>query len=73
LILVTALYLPGYRDPIHTRLPNLIGVLGRLWMGTVWVFCGGSFLWFAAFDYLWAIILAIFYLRLFRATIMARP
>ncbi|ATQ42908.1 hypothetical protein [Caulobacter mirabilis] len=73
LILVTALYVPGLLDPVHKRAPNIIGILGRVWMGTVWVFCGGGFLWFALFDYLWAAIIFVFYVRLFRATIMTRP
>lgn len=68
LILVTTLYLPGLRDPVEVRAPNIIGLFGRVWMGTVWVFCGGGFLWFAAFDYLWALILTIFYLRVIRST-----
>lgn len=73
LILVTALYVPGLMDPINNRLPNLIGILGRVWMGTIWVFCGGGFLWFALFDYVWAVIIAVFYLRLARTVIMTRP
>ena len=73
LILVTALYIPGLMDPVHKRAPNIIGILGRVWMGTIWVFCGGGFLWFALFDYVWAAIIAVFYVRLFRAVIMSRP
>ncbi|PXA89524.1 hypothetical protein DMC25_01900 [Caulobacter sp. D4A] len=73
LILVTALYVPGLLEPVHKRAPNLIGILGRIWMGTVWVFCGGGFLWFALFDYAWALIIFLFYLRLFRAHVMTRP
>ncbi|MDB5471553.1 MAG: hypothetical protein JWR84_3113 [Caulobacter sp.] len=73
LMLVTALYVPGLLNPVHKRAPNIIGIMGRVWMGTVWVFCGGGFLTFAIFDYTWALILAFFYVRLFRATVMTRP
>ena len=74
LLLVTALYVPGWLDPIHQREANIIGILGRIWMGSVWVSWGGGFLLgLAVFDYIWAAILASFYLRLFRAVIMSRP
>lgn len=73
LMLVTALYVPGLLDPIGKRGPNIIGIMGRVWMGTIWVFCGGGFLWFALFDYVWATIIAVFYVRLFRSVIMTRP
>ncbi|MGH6909582.1 MAG: hypothetical protein ACREE0_20620 [Phenylobacterium sp.] len=73
LMLVTALYVPGLLDPVNKRAPNIIGILGRVWMGTIWVVCGGGFLWFALFDYAWAIIIAVFYVRLFRGVIMTRP
>lgn len=73
LILVTALYVPGWRDPVRVRAPNLIGVAGRLWMGTVWVICGGGFLWFAAFDYAFALLIGWLYWRLHRDLLMSRP
>lgn len=73
LILVTALYVPGWLDPVDRRAPNLIGLGGRVWMGTVWVFCGGGFLWFAAFDYAFALLLGLLYWRLMRDVLMSRP
>lgn len=78
LMLVTALYVPGLLDPVHKRAPNIIGILGRLWMGTIWVFCAlgpaqSGYWQFAIFDYVWALIIAFFYVRLFRATVMTRP
>jgi hypothetical protein len=73
LILVTALYVPGWLDPENTRAPNLIGILGRVWMGTVWLFCGGGFLWFAALDYAFAVILGMLYWRFLRDVLMSRP
>jgi hypothetical protein len=66
LILVTALYIPGLKDPVGCRPPNIIGILGRVWMATVWFVVGGGFFWFGVFDLSFAIILAIFYWRIFK-------
>jgi hypothetical protein len=73
LILVTALYVPGWYDPAVIRGSNLIGILGRFWMGTVWLLIGGGFLWFALFDYFFFVVLALLYWRFLRATLMSRP
>jgi hypothetical protein len=73
LILVTALYIPGLIDPFRSRLPNLIGLGGRLWMTIIWLFCGGGFLWFAAFDFAFFLILTMLYLRYLKDTLMSRP
>ena len=73
LLLVTALYLPGLVDPDRHRMPNIIGLLGRVWMAIIWVVCGGGFLWFALFDFVWAVILAAAYLSLFRNVVTSRP
>ena len=73
LILVTALYVPGWLEPDICRSPNIIGILGRFWMGTIWVFCAGGFLWFAAFDYFFAVVLALLYWRFLRAVLMSCP
>jgi len=76
LILVTALYVPGWLDPLAYRAPNLIGILGRFWMGTVWLFCGfvdRGFWWFSAFDYAFFVILGLLYLRYLRTELMSRP
>jgi hypothetical protein len=73
LILVTALYVPGWLEPLTTRGPNLIGILGRFWMGTVWLFIGGGFLWLAAFDYVFALLIGFLYWRLLRNNLMSYP
>ena len=73
LILVTALYIPGLQDPVRSRAPNLIGVLGRVWMATVWFVVGGGLVWFGAFDALFALILAVLYFRFCSAYIMSHP
>lgn len=73
LILVTALYVPGYLDPTHNRMPNIIGILGRLWMAIIWTVCGGGFLWLALFDFAFFLILALLYLRFLQNTLMSKP
>jgi hypothetical protein len=73
LMLVTALYVPGLIAPERHRMPNLIGILGRLWMAFIWTLCGGAFLTFAVFDFVWALIIGFFYLRLFTRVITSRP
>lgn len=73
LILVTALYVPGYIHPGFRRAPNVIGILGRLWMAIIWTFCGGGFLWLALFDFVFFLILAFLYLRFLQNTLMSRP
>lgn len=67
LILVTALYVPGLLDPLGCRAPNWIGIGGRIWMASVWVFAGGRYLQFAAFDFGFAALLGFLYWRLVRA------
>lgn len=68
LILVTALYIPGLRDPIGTRYPNICGILGRIWMATVWFVIGGGYFFMGCFDLFWAAVLAFFYWRLLKST-----
>ena len=67
LMLVTALYIPGLRDPLGERYPNICGILGRVWMATTWFVIGGGFFWFGAFDLMFALLLAWFYRRALRA------
>jgi membrane protein implicated in regulation of membrane protease activity len=67
LILVTALYVPGLRDPVGARYPNWCGIGGRVWMATVWFVIGGGLSVFGVFDAAFAAILALFYYRLLSA------
>jgi hypothetical protein len=67
LILVTALYVPGLKDPLGVRYPNLCGIGGRIWMATVWFVVGGGFFWFGLFDASFAAIIGFFYWRLLKA------
>ena len=73
LILVTALYIPGLQDPLRSRYPNIVGVLGRIWMATVWFVIGGGFVWFGLFDVFFALLLAWLYYRYCVAELMTRP
>src|SRR5271167_574737 len=73
LILVTALYVPGLQDPLRSRYPNIMGMIGRVWMATVWFFIGGGFVWFGVFDLFFAIILAWLFYRFCTAELMSRP
>lgn len=73
LLLVTLLYLPGLIDPMITRGPNLIGILGRYWMMATWIVCGGGFLWLALFDGFFATVIGLLYRRLLTARLMAHP
>jgi hypothetical protein len=73
LILVTALYIPGLQDPVRYRAPNIIGLLGRVWMASVWFVVGGGFFWFGLFDASFAVILTWLYFRFCSAYIMSHP
>jgi hypothetical protein len=73
LILVTALYVPGLQDPLRSRYPNIVGILGRLWMAIVWFVIGGGLIWLGLFDLLFAVILAWLYYRYCIAELMSRP
>ncbi len=73
LILVTALYIPGLLHPVRSRYPNICGIIGRVWMATVWFVVGGGFFWFGLFDISFAAIIAFFYYRVFQAEVMSRP
>lgn len=80
LVLVTLLYFPGLRDPVRTRWPNVVGILGRLGMAILFLIvalAGGlalrGFLWFALFDFVFAVALVVLYFRLFEAELMSRP
>ena len=73
LILVTALYIPGQRDPVRQRYPNFCGIVGRLWMATVWFVVGGGFFWMGVFDLSFAIILFLLYIRMIKAELQTRP
>jgi hypothetical protein len=73
LIFLTALYIPPLQDPVRSRFANIAGILGRLWMATVWLALGGGLIWLGLFDLLFAVVLAGLYYRLFEAELQSRP
>jgi hypothetical protein len=58
--LVTALYIPALQNPVRSRFANIAGILGRLWIATVWLVIGAGLIWLAVFDLFFAIVLAAF-------------
>jgi len=72
LAVVSLLYLQGLLDPIGARWPNLVGIGARFAMAALFLSLGGGFLWFALFDAVFGVLLALTYFRLPRAAPLAR-
>jgi hypothetical protein len=72
-LLASALQLPGFLEPIFNRLPNVVGILGRLGMAILFLSLGGGFLWLAAFDAVFAVLLFLTYRRAIIAELQTRP
>ncbi len=73
LIFVTVMQIPGALDPVRQRYPNVIAVLGRALMVATFVAHGGPFLWFAAFDAVFGVLIFLSFRRLVIAELMTRP
>ncbi|MEP2028571.1 MAG: hypothetical protein ABJI96_07670 [Paracoccaceae bacterium] len=73
LIFVTVMQIPGVLNPVHQRYPVLIAVLGRALMVATFVAHGGHYLWFAAFDAVFGILIYLCFRRLVIAELMSRP
>ncbi len=73
LIFVTVMQIPGALDPVRQRYPNVIAVLGRALMVATFVSHGGPFLWFAAFDAVFGVLIYLSFHRLVVAELMSRP
>jgi hypothetical protein len=73
LLIVAALYSPGWLDPIYTRWPNMVGIAGRFATALLYVCLGGRFLWLALFDAAFAAILTWSYWKALTAELMTRP
>jgi hypothetical protein len=73
LILMTAFYVPGLREPVRWRWSNILGIVGRAGMAIVYLILGGGFVWLALIEAVLALLLVIFYFGLFRAVVMAHP
>jgi hypothetical protein len=73
LLILTAIYGLGWFDPIYTRWPNLVGILGRAATALVYLVLGGAFFLIALFDAAFAGALAWTYWQAMRAELMTRP
>lgn len=76
LLIVTALYWPGLRDPSRMRWPNIVGIVGRAGAAFIYglvAFSFPGFVWLGLFDGIFAGLLAWSYFGLFRAELMSRP
>ena len=73
LLLLGAVYGAGWFEPIRTRWPNLLGLVGRTATATLYLALRGKFLWLAAFDVAFAAALAWSYWQALRAELMTRP
>src|SRR5271170_3431637 len=73
---LSCMFLPGlvsHTFQLPSPFPNIMGIIGRIWMATVWFFVGGGFFWFGAFDLFFAILLAWLFYRYCVAELMSRP
>lgn len=77
LLLVTALYAPGWFQPVRQRVLNAAGILARIGLAVLYLIVGMAtargFLWLAGFDLVFAVVLATAFLKLGRAELMTRP
>ncbi len=73
LLVVAALYMPGWIDPIYQRWPNVVAILGRCVGVVLYLLLGGGFLWFAVFDAGFAVALSWTYAQAIRSELMTRP
>jgi hypothetical protein len=73
LILVAVLYLPGLQNPLRSRYPNIVGIVGRVWTAIVWFCIGRGLIWLGVFDLAFAIVLAWLFYRYCVAELMSRP
>ena len=73
LIFVTIMQIPGWLDPVRQRYVNVVAVLGRGLMVLTFASHGGPFLWFAGFDAVFGVLLAIGFRRMVLTELMTRP
>ena len=73
LLLLVALYAAGWFDPIYTRWPNVVGIVGRYATALLYLVLRGRFLWLALFDGVFAAALSWAYSQAIRAELMSRP
>jgi hypothetical protein len=73
LLILAALYLPGFIEPVVVRAPNVIGILARFALTLAAFYVGRGFVWFALYELLFGVLLAWSYRGLLRAELMSHP
>jgi hypothetical protein len=73
LLITAALYLPGWIEPVYSRVPNVIGILAHFILAVAYFGLGQGLRWFALYELVIAIVLAWSYSRLVCAELMSRP
>jgi hypothetical protein len=72
-----AFQIPSLRDPVRHRWGAVVGILGRLFLGLVYLLIGicvgAGVLWLALVELGLGLALALFYFRLLQAELMSRP
>jgi hypothetical protein len=72
-IAASALQFVAYRDPIRLRFQVGVAIAIRVWMAVVFIFLGLEFWRFAAFDAVFAVVLAVLFHRALIAELQTRP
>jgi len=72
-LMASAFQVAAWSNPVHQRFPSIVAVLGRALMALIFLSLGGGFLWFALFDGVFCVLLAIGFHRLVIAELMTRP
>jgi len=73
LLIMVLLYVPGWVQPVFVRWPNVVGILARFALAITYLALGQGFRWFALYEVLFALALAVTYGRLLRDELMAEP
>lgn len=73
LLIMVILYLPGWIAPVHSRWPNVVGIVARVGLAAIYCYLGNGLRWFALYELLFAVLLAWSYSRLLRAELMSQP
>jgi hypothetical protein len=66
-------YIPGVRNPLFYRWPNWSSIAIKFFMTIIFLTAGSSFYLFAAWEFVWFVILLIVYYRLVLAEIHGYP
>ena len=73
LLALTLFYIPAALSPLRALFISIFAILARV-LGIVFFLCvGGAYLWFAAYDALFAVPQAILLWRAWKADLMSKP